>query len=148
MQPAEDHPVFEEFRRLHRERLYRAVTSVTREPDAAAEAVDWAMTQAAQSWDNVDDLTKPAGLVYRIALRRAKWAGGRRSIAPPGTLPDPDVNAALARLPFRLRAVVVARFYLDWTPEEIATALRLSSRTVERRLRRALRLIGRTVGEQ
>ncbi len=106
------------------------------------------MTQAAQSWDNVDDLTKPAGLVYRIALRRAKWAGGRRSIAPPGTLPDPDVNAALARLPFRLRAVVVARFYLDWTPEEIATALRLSSRTVERRLRRALRLIGRTVGEQ
>jgi DNA-directed RNA polymerase specialized sigma24 family protein len=63
---------FEEFRRLHRDRLYRAVTSVTGEPGTAIEAVDKAMARAAERWDVVVDHTGPAGWVFRNALRRGR----------------------------------------------------------------------------
>ena len=149
-QPAEDDQAFDDFRRLHRERLYRAVTSVTREPDTAVEAVDAAMTQAAESWAIVSNGTATAGWVYRTALRNARLRRTRLAgdgLPGDASHPDPVISDALAALPFRVRAVVVARFYLDWSPGEIATALRLPVRIVERRLNRALARLQRAVDE-
>ena len=136
---------------LHRERLYRAVTSVTREPDTAIEAVDMAMARAAERWDVLGESDNPSGWVYRAALRRSRpLLRKRRRSQTAGlgttTLPDPDVNAAVASLPYRLRVVIVARFYLDWSAQQIAVALRLPERIVNGRLRRALRRIERSLG--
>lgn len=155
-QPAGDRSTLgsDEFCRLRRESLYRAVTSVTREPDTAIEAVDKAMAQAAQSWDVVSEYEEPAGWVFRVALRQSRsfWSGRRRSSDPhtgPNRtrLPDPEVNDAVASLPYRLRVVIVARFYLDWSAQQIADSLRLSLRTVNSRLRRGVHRIERSLDD-
>ena len=54
------------------------------------------------------------------------------------TLPDPDVSRAVADLPVKLRIVVVARFYLDWSVPEIADGLQIPTGTVKSRIHRAL----------
>lgn len=58
-------------------------------------------------------------------------------------LPDPAVAAALAALPVKLRAVVIARLYLDWSTETTGQALRIRTGTAKRRLSLALTQIGK-----
>lgn len=143
---------FDDFRKQHREYLYRAVTSLTREPDTAVEAVDKAMAQAAQRWDVLSEYAQPAGWVWRIALRRSQAPSSRlrrlasRRTAPDRSrLPDPEVNDAVAALPYRLRVVLVARFYLGWSTQQIGGSLHLQLHTVDRRLGRGLRRINRAL---
>ena len=72
-------------------------------------------------------------------------------------LPDPaafaghgyseEVLRALAELTPEHRAVVVMRYVLDYTPGEIARALALPRGTVNSRLRRALDVLDRRLGE-
>jgi RNA polymerase sigma factor (sigma-70 family) len=110
------------------------------------------MAQAAQRWDVVSEHAEPAGWVMRIALRKFQSPSSRlrRLVSPRTTpdrsrLPDPDVNDAFADLPYRLRVVLVARFYLGWSAQQIADSLRLPLRSVDRRLRRGLRRIERSL---
>ena len=46
--------------------------------------------------------------------------------------------AALEELPVQQRAVVVLRFYFDWSTEQVAKALGVPNGTVKSRLSRAL----------
>jgi RNA polymerase sigma-70 factor (ECF subfamily) len=52
-------------------------------------------------------------------------------------LPDPDVSKAVAALSYKLRAVVVVRYYLDWPIPQIAEGLHIPIGTVKSRLHRA-----------
>jgi RNA polymerase sigma-70 factor (ECF subfamily) len=61
-------------------------------------------------------------------------------------LPDPDVTRAVAALPYKLRVVVVSRYYLDWTNSEIATGLDIPLGTVKSRLHRALAQLETALG--
>lgn len=61
-------------------------------------------------------------------------------------LPDPDVTRAVAALPYNQRAVVVARYYLDWSTPQIAEGLDLPLGTVESRIHRALARLERELG--
>lgn len=140
---------FEVFWSRERDRLYRALALTLGDPGLAAEAVDEAMVRALERWKQVGTYDQPAGWTYRVALnwatsRRRKLA--RRPIRPSedldrpvmDALPDIDLAAQLGRLSRRHRTVVVLRFYLQFTPAEIADLLNLPSGTVRSRLHRAL----------
>ena len=144
---------FDDFYRQHRDRLYRALVLTTREPDIAVEAVDEAMTRASERWDVVGTYDNPAGWVYRVALNWARSFFRRRrriTIEVPDIawdkLPDPDVNDAVAALPYKHRSVIVARYYLDWSTPQIADGLGLPLGTVKSRLHRALATLERELG--
>jgi len=62
------------------------------------------------------------------------------------SLPDVDLIDAVERLPLRQRAVVIGRFYLDWSTAEVADALDLAEGTVKSRLSRALDQLARDLG--
>ncbi len=138
---------FDEFYRDNRDRIYRALAVTLRNAPLAAESVDEAMTRALERWDQVGGYDNPSGWVFRVGLNWARQRFRRLGRELPGTyidgpvedrLPEPEVGRALGRLPHHQRAVVVARYYLDWSTDETAAALRVPAGTVKSRLSRAL----------
>ena len=112
--------------------------------DAAAEG----LTRALQRWRKVSGYDNPAGWAYRVGLN---WARSRRRKLArelPTTSPDdagrvqperdPAIVDALRTLSVDHRAVVVCRYYLDWSEANIAEALGIAPGTVKSRLSRAL----------
>jgi RNA polymerase sigma factor (sigma-70 family) len=138
---------FEEFYRLHADRLQRALGLAVGDPDLGAEAAAEAMTRACERWEQVRRYDNPTGWAYTVGLnwaisrhRRNRFRDRRavpeRSMIPvPG---DADLATALDRLTTEHRAVVVCRYYLDWSVEQTAAALGLREGTVKSRLARAL----------
>ncbi len=141
---------FSAFWERERVALYRALALTLGDADLAAEAVDEAMARAFQRWSQISGYDRPAGWVYRVALN---WARSRvrrhrrhAELAPRAWMREeteqhgatPELATALARLSAGQRAVVVLRFHLDWSLEEIATALEVPVGTVKSRLHRAL----------
>ena len=148
---------FDEFYRTHRDSVFRALLVTLRNPEAAAEAVDEAMTRALERWDKLAGYDRPDRWVFRVGLNWAisAWRRTRREtldiLVEPSTedgLPDPEVARALARLPVRYRAVVVCRCYLDWSTDDTASALGISPGTVKSRLSRALKRLAADLGEE
>lgn len=144
---------FDGFYRTHRDRLSRALDLTIRDSDLATEAIDEAMARAAQRWDVVGSYDSPEGWVYRVALNWARSVFRRRRPAPWrsealwDSLPDPDVSRAVASLPFKLRRVVVARYYLDWSVAQIADHLQIPEGTVKSRIHRALTRLETDLGD-
>jgi RNA polymerase sigma-70 factor (ECF subfamily) len=139
---------FDEFWRLNRRDLARALAVTLGDPDLASDAADEAMARAYQHWDRVGSYANPAGWAYRVGLnwsrsvlrrrRRFHPTLYRRDTVEPPTVIDPAVHRALAGLDIKHRSVIVCRFLLDWSVEETATALDLRPGTVKSRLSRAL----------
>lgn len=147
---------FDGFYRAHRDPIFRALLVTLRNPEAAAEAVDEAMTRALERWDKLAGYELPERWVFRVGLNWAisAWRRTRREaseiLVEPSAddgLPDPEVARALAMLPVRSRAVVVCRYYLDWSTEDTARALGIPPGTVKSRLSRALKRLGAELGE-
>lgn len=146
---------FVAFYRRERAPLFRALALTLGDQDLAAEAVDEAMVHAYQRWRRLSDYANPSGWVYRVglnwAISRIRRSGRRMPVhEAPATadqpqLPDPRLAAAVASLSPRHRAVVVLRFDLDWSLEQIATALNLPAGTVKSRLHRALNTLRETL---
>ncbi|MEP6298692.1 MAG: RNA polymerase sigma factor, partial [Ilumatobacter sp.] len=101
----------------------------------------------------------PAGWVYRVGLNwgRSRWRKTHREISEHASDSverpfaaseprDPRIASALHRLSVDHRVVVVARFYLDWSEQEIAAALDIRPGTVKSRLSRALRHLADDLG--
>ena len=146
---------FNVFYQGSRDRLYRALALALGDVDVGADAVDEAMTRALERWDEVVRYENPAGWVYRVGLNWGRSAQRRRSRMPNTSsssksyemsLPEPDLAEAVADLPPRYRTVIVARYYLQWTPAEIAQALHVPGATVRSRLKRALERLRRQMG--
>lgn len=143
---------FDSFYRTHRDRLYRALVITIRDADVAGEAIDEAMARAAERWDTIGTYEAPEGWVYRVGLNwaRSVFRRKRHVLQPPelmwDALPDPDVTRAVAALPYKLRVVVVARYYLDWTNPEVASGLDIPLGTVKSRVHRALAQLESTLG--
>lgn len=150
---------FEDFYRAERASVQRAVGFTVGVPDLARECVDEAMTRAYERWDQVVAMDSPAGWVYRVAVNHARNRNRRRAVErrkqpppPPATAPaaevaDPALAAALARLPEDQRSVVVLRYYLDWSLDQIAAGLGIAPGTVTSRLHRALRRLENSLRE-
>ena len=141
---------FEDFYTTHRDELARALGLALRDGALGAEAADEAFARACQRWGQVSAYANPQGWVYRVGLnwarswlRRARRERERRSlVAQPHAIEDRardvDLERALATLNDAHRAVIVARFYLDWSVAETAEALGIAEGTVKSRLSRGL----------
>jgi RNA polymerase sigma factor (sigma-70 family) len=149
---------FDAFYRRLRPRLLRAMLLTVNDHDLAVEATDEAMTRVFQRWATVSRYRNPDGWTYRVALNwaRSRLRRRRRELnvvtavnEPASNLAehevDPAIDKAVRSLPLKLRAVVVLRYYMDWSVEESAKALHVPKGTVKSRLHRALRQLAENV---
>lgn len=144
---------FDEFYTANRNEIGRALAFTLGNTTLGQEAVDEAMARAYQRWDEVRTYQRPAGWVYRTGLNwgrsslRSMFRRRRRERlaadgAGTGPLPLTGVRIelieALNTLSVDHRAVVVLRYYCDWSVTETATALNVAEGTVQSRCSRAL----------
>lgn len=149
---------FEAFYRAERADILRAVVMTLDDRDLALDCVDEALARAYERWDSLETMTNPAGWVFRVAVncglnrhrrRRLERLRPLRPDPPPSDLDgvaDPTMARALARLSVEHRTVVILRYHLDWTVEQIADALDIAAGTVKSRLHRALRRLETLLG--
>jgi len=151
---------FEAFYRAERPDILRAVIMALDDRDLALDCVDEALVRAYERWDSLESMTNPAGWVFRVAVncglnrhRRRRLERLRPLRPDPRSsdldgVADPAMARALARLSVEQRTVVILRYHLDWTIEQVATALDISAGTVKSRLHRALRRLETLLGGQ
>lgn len=131
--------------------LHRTAVLLTRQEQAAEDLVQIALAKAWQSWARIDgnhEAYVRAIIVNEFASTwRRRWRG-ELSTADLPELPGDDLGdgastrqslmAALATLPPRQRAVVVLRFFHDYTEAATAEAMGTSIGTVKSQTFKAL----------
>jgi RNA polymerase sigma-70 factor (ECF subfamily) len=143
-------PTFAAFYEAERATIVRALSLALHDTDFGAEAADEALVRACQSWANVGTYRNPTGWVYRVGLNwansalrkrrrhRSKMALIARADSTADSTPDIDLQRALSQLSDAHRAVVVCRYYLDFSVSETAEALGVPVGTIKSRASRAL----------
>lgn len=140
---------FEHFYAACRDHLGRSLSLTLSDDSLGFEAADEALARAYERWDEVASYANPEGWCYRTGLNWARsWLRRRKRSRPKDLLlarsdstndvtPDTDLARAIATLNDEQRAVVILRFYRDWTVEQTADALGIAPGTVKSRLSRA-----------
>jgi len=146
-----------DFDRLYRDsypKIYRTMLAVLADPAAAEDCTQDAFVQAYRAWSKWRPNAPAEAWLHRIAINVAvsyqrkanlRSIGGilrRLGRPPPGPDPaqvalDRDLVMALRRLAPKLRAALVLRHYHGYNNREIAAAVGVSERTVNKRLRLA-----------
>jgi RNA polymerase sigma-70 factor (ECF subfamily) len=134
---------------LYREdadRLWRAVLAFSGDPDVASEAVAEAFAQALRRGAALRD---PAAWVWRSSFRIAAGAlktrrssdrlDGGTDVGRLDRYADPDLLAALRRLPEAQRAAVILFYYADLPVRDIAARLGSNQIAVRANLSRGRR---------
>lgn len=137
------------YRRRHRA-FHRALTTVTRDPEAARDVVQEAFARALVKQRDFRGEGTLEGWVWRIALRLAIGSKGSRELAtdeiPETELAEPARNpalhAALQELPSQRRLVVFLRYYADLGYEQIAEVVGIAPGTVAATLSQAHAQLG------
>jgi RNA polymerase sigma-70 factor (ECF subfamily) len=146
---------FAEFYRSFRDDCLRTVLVIVGDQDSAQELVAEAFARACASWHTVSRHPAPAAWVVRTALNLniSRWRRRRREVPvpDPGVLADrpaaataaqdpvdPQIMAALLRLPARQRQVVALRLILDLDTSGTAQVLGITPNTVMAHMARAL----------
>lgn len=156
--PATDDREFVEFYETWRPPVRKGLALALGDVGLADEAVDEAMTRALTHWHKISSYERPEAWLFRVGLNWARGVFRKRryellsDLEPiSGTsydpVPDPELIAAIGRLPLKLRAPVVARYYFDLSVDQIADGLDIPAGTVKSRLSRALGRLGRELGE-
>ena len=141
---------FEDFYLAEWDSVYRPLAATIGDPHLARDATAEAMARAYHRWSKVSSYRNPSGWVYRVGLNwaRSRFRKQKREVLgdPPvdtavrdGAIRDTDLDAQLRSLPIDQRAVVVLRYYMDWSQEDIAAALDIPVGTVKSRIHRALK---------
>ena len=144
-------PGFTEFVLMRGSELHRTALLLTHSTASAEDLVQTALVKAWRSWDRVR--SEPEAYVRRIIVNefatgwRRRWRGEQ----PVEQLPqggDPGLEdavttrqvliAALATLPPRQRAIIVLRFFHDYTETRTADELGIKVGTVKSQTARAL----------
>lgn len=141
----------------HQATLYRAACLILRDPAAAEEVAQEAFVRAYRAGAHIEGGDARRWLrrvavnlaLNRLRSRTREERALSRASAGPRTVADPadrvvrqlDTNAALARLPERLRVPVILRYYVDLSERDIASALDVRIGTVKSRLHEARRLL-------
>ncbi len=146
---------FAEFYRSFRDDCLRTVLIIVGDQDSAQELVAEAFARACASWRTVSRHPAPAAWVVRTALNLniSRWRRRRREVLvpDPGMLADrpaaasaaqdpldPEIMAALRRLPARQRQVIALRLILDLDTSGTAEVLGITPNTVMAHMARAL----------
>ena len=150
---------FDGFFHEHHATIVRALSLALGDEHLARDAASEGFAKALQRWRRVGAYDNPAGWVYRVGLNwgRSRWRKTQREVSehasddierPAADIEpsDPRLAPALQRLSVDHRVVVVARFYLDWSEQEIASALDIRPGTVKSRLSRALERLAHELG--
>lgn len=150
---------FDGFFHEHHATIVRALSLALADEHLARDAASEGFTKALQRWSRVSRYSNPAGWVYRVGLNwgRSRWRKTRREVSEHASdhverpaeeiePSDPRLLPALQRLSVDHRGVVVARFYLDWSEQQIADALDIRPGTVKSRLSRALQQLDTELG--
>jgi RNA polymerase sigma factor (sigma-70 family) len=138
---------FAEFYRSSRDDCLRTVVVIVGDQDSAQELVAEAFARACASWRTVSRHPAPEAWVVRSAvnLNISRWRRRRREVpvpdpamladrpaaAPAAQDPvDPQIMAALLRLPGRQRQVIALRLILDLDTRGTAQVLGITPNTV------------------
>lgn len=155
-----------DFDRLYRRsypRLKRTLTAVLGDPAAAEDCVQETFVRAFRAWDRWTPDAPAEAWLHRIALNRAHSHRRRaalqgitevlRRLGRPEPMPDPadslawsELGRALQRLPTKLAAAIVLRYYHGYTNRELAAAFGVSERMIGLRLLEAKRRLRRQLG--
>ena len=148
---------FEGFYRGEAGPLLRLCFLATLNREAAADATQEAMTRAWKHWPDISE-PNPRAWVRVVALNlcRSRWRRLARQtrLLPrmhtldeaPAVLPDPDLYAALGRLPPRQREAIALHYFADLPVAECARVMGLSVGTVKSHLARARARLGSDAG--
>ena len=146
---AGDRPTFEEWARARQQHLVRSAYLLTGDFQRAEDLVQEALVRAAMRWDRLRE-GNPDAWVRTVVYREnvSWWRRRRREVlvdAVPETssydapvLIDRDLVAALARLTWSQRAVLLLRFAEDLSVAETAEVLGVTDGTVKRQTSVAL----------
>jgi RNA polymerase sigma-70 factor (sigma-E family) len=153
---------FQSYVQAHRSALVRTARLITAgDPHLAEDLVQSTLTKLYVAWPAYRRARNPNGYVYRIMVntltdeRRRPWHRRERSTADLPDVPraEPGIDresldeltAALRKLPPRMRAAIVLRYFDGLDVAETAEALGCSKGTVKSQTSRALELLRRTL---
>jgi RNA polymerase sigma-70 factor (ECF subfamily) len=145
---------------------HRLAVGMLRSPDAAEDAVQEAMFKAWRSFSRFREGGEMKPWLLAIVAnecrrqRTSRWwsvirSGGsiddRAAVSGAMDAQGADLRRALYRLPYDQRLVVVLRYYLDLSFDEVAAVLKISTKAAKSRTYRALerlRLSPEVIGDE
>ena len=148
-----DDPGFRDYVTTRSGSLLRMAYVLTRNRADAEDLVQAALAKTYQAWDRIEDRAALDGYVRRAMVNThiSWWRRRRLEEYPTEEIPDRPVadhagdselqdalKRALDRLPRRMRAAVVLRYYEDMSEAEIAEVLGVSQGTVKSTVSRAV----------
>jgi len=151
-----DEQAYAEFATAHWMRLVRLAVLLGASVHEAEDLAQTTLLQCHLAWRKVQEADNRDAYVSRMLLnvlrasRRRRWWGERPSSRVPDTaVPDRSddvvaeltVRAALGRLSEGQREVVVLRYFVQLTEQQVAELLSIAPGTVKSRLSRALALL-------
>jgi RNA polymerase sigma-70 factor (sigma-E family) len=151
--PRAGDPAFREYVTARSAALLRTAYLLTRNRADAEDLVQAALAKTYQAWDRIEDRGAVDGYVRRAMVNThiSWWRRRRVEEYPTDDIPEQVVadhagdselqdtlRRAIERLPQRMRAAVVLRYYEDMSEAEIAQALGVSQGTVKSTVSRAV----------
>ena len=134
------HEDFESWYRSEHPRVIGVLCAISGDVDAAREAVDEAFARALARWERVRGMDAPGAWTCKVALnvlrrnkrRRATEERAFKRAMPTVPVPatDPELWAAVRRLPERQRTAIVLKYVGDLPEAEIARMMRVRRGTV------------------
>ena len=140
----------------HRVRLVQALTMISLDREAAADAAQEAFIQLFMRWDNVGEYRDPVAWLYRVGINRCKdyrryVSRTARIVERLGTAqdrqieedelvewdPDPDFVSVFRSLPKRQRTAATLFYLNDLPVGDIARIMDISEGAVNSHLHRA-----------
>lgn len=147
------HEEFREYVVARGPALLRAAHQLTGQPSDAEDLLQAALVKTYLAWDRIQDRAALDAYVRRamININISWWRRRKLEEYPSEEIPEPvlvgghghgylpeRVEQALERLPARMRAAVMLRYYEDMTEPEIAKTLGISVGTVKSTVSRAM----------
>lgn len=144
---------FEEYVRTRQDALLRSARRLVPDPIDAQDLVQTALVRTYPRWDRIADKTLADAYMRRVMINtRTEWWRNRKlDEVPTGDLPDASVDDGAEQradremlrdvlnvLAPKQRQVVMMRHYGQFSTEETARALGMSTGTVKSTLHRAL----------
>jgi RNA polymerase sigma-70 factor (sigma-E family) len=141
-------PTFEQVYAARRTGLHRLAFVITGSDEVAEELVQEAFARLHERWGTVEN---PAAYVSRVVTNLGRTEARRRrqerdSLPSPVVIGIPEIDetwAAVSRLPYRQRAVLILRYYADLPEAEIAVVLGCRLGTVKSAHHRAVERLRR-----